>query len=463
MERAPGDNPTSIAQTLRGRLGQWADRLRKIDYRSFFEIQLEIRPQLQGIPYWTAAAVVGLVAVVYSGLFSSAIHAAQNGFEQNPYWLFATAPLCFFLATWIVERFAPTAGGTGVPQVVHALSLDPLTQKDEIDRYLNLRVALVVAASSLLCVLGAGSLGREGPMVHIAACIFYFVGRQFHRLWPYTEHRSWIVAGGAAGVAAAFNAPLAGVVFVLEELAAQHFSQFKSVVITAAIIGGIVSQWISGRYLFFAYPSMETVPLDSIPWALLVGITCGLFAFPFQRVLRTDFKQFLPKYFHSRLKFAAFMGLVIATLAVFVNPGVIGGGTYVIEDLLFKGEEASWSLIFVRFVGVIFSHLSGCAGGFLAPSLALGAAIGSKLAVLTGYANPTLLVLVGMAAFLSANLRAPFTAWVIVMEMTDRHQAIFPLMVASVAASGTMSFLLERRRTPKEKTPPPAIPPTATP
>ena len=74
-------------------------------------------------------------------------------------------------------------------------------------------------------------------MVHMAACLFYVVGRQFHRLWPYTEHRSWIVAGGAAGIAAAFNAPLAGVVFVLEELAQQHFHQFKTVVISAAIIG----------------------------------------------------------------------------------------------------------------------------------------------------------------------------------------------------------------------------------
>ena len=141
-----------------------------------------------------------------------------------------------------------------MPQVIKALSFDPNSQQKELHSYLSLRVAVVVGLSSILCVLGAGSLGREGPIVHMAACLFYFIGRQFSRIWPYTEHRSWIIAGGAAGVAAAFNAPLAGVVFVLEELAQVHFHQFKTVVISAAIIGGMISQWLSGRYLYFGYP-----------------------------------------------------------------------------------------------------------------------------------------------------------------------------------------------------------------
>jgi H+/Cl- antiporter ClcA len=96
-----------------------------------------------------------------------------------------------------------------------------------------------------------------------------------------------------------------------------------------------------------------------------------------------------------------------------------------------------------NFIGTLVSHLSGIAGGFLAPSLALGAAVGSKVSTLGDYSNHSLLVLVGMSAFLSANLRAPFTAWVVVMEMTDRHEAIFPLMVASLVGYGTMEFLLK--------------------
>lgn len=407
---------------------------------------LRDRPYLQGIPYWTAASAVGLLAVIYSGLFSSSIEMASYILKYHPYWLFIISPVCFFLATWVVEKFAPNAGGIGIPKVIQALQLDSSSQKEEIDSYLNIRVAMMVAASSLLCMLGGGSLGREGPMVHMAACVFYFVGKQFHRLWPYTEHRSWIVAGGAAGIAAAFNAPLAGVVFVLEELAHQHFHQFKTVVISAAIVGGMISQWLSGRYLYFGYPSIGAVPFSSVPWALLVGVLCGLFAYPFNRLVQINWREKLPDYFNTRLSFAIVTGLCVAAIAIFIHPSSVGGGVKVIEDVLLKDEKASWGLIAARFFGTIVSHLSGSAGGFLAPSLALGAAIGSKLSVLVNYPNHGLLVLVGMAAFLSAIIRAPFTAWVIVMEMTDRHQAIFPLMVASLVSHGTLVLIMDRRK-----------------
>ena len=279
-------------------------------------------------------------------------------------------------------------------------------------------------------------------MVHMAACLFYFVGRSLDKYWPYSEHRSFIVAGGAAGIAAAFNAPLAGVIFVLEELAQQHFHQFKTVVISAAIIGGVVSQWLSGHFLYFGYPKLGEVPLSSIPWGILVGVICGLVAMPFHAILHPRFQQRFASVLNTRFRLAVFAGLSAATLAVFVNTGSMGGGISVIQNLLFKeGETATWGLIAGRFIGTLTSHLSGCAGGFLAPSLALGAAIGSKTAVLGAYSNHNLLVLVGMAAFLSAIIRAPFTAWVIVMEMTDRHPAIFPLMVASLISFGTVELV----------------------
>lgn len=420
------------------------DQLKSINYKRVLEIQFEIRPRLRGFPYWTAAVLVGIVAVLYSNAFSQCISLAHRLWETHPYALFIVSPLCFLLATWIVEKYAPAAGGTGVPQVVRALSFDPVTQSKEIDAYLSLRVALVVTVSSLLCMVGAGALGREGPMVHIGACLFYFVGTHFHKFWPYEEHRSWIVAGGAAGIAAAFNAPLAGVVFVLEELAQQHFHLFKTVVISAAIISGMVSQWLSGRYLYFGYPKLGNIGISSVPWAMLVGILCGLFAFPFNWMITIHWREKLPNYFQTRLGFAVFTGLCVAALAIFVNPGTIGGGVAVIENLLFKDQDATWSLIIGRILATTLSHLSGCAGGFLAPSLALGAAIGSKLAVLVSYTDPKLFVMVGMAAFLSAIIGAPFTAWVIVMEMTDSHPAIFPLMVASLMGYATTQFMSKK-------------------
>lgn len=409
-------------------------------------VQLELRPYLKGIPYWTGAVLVGFIAVIYSALFTDCIAFANWVYETNPKLLLILTPLCFVIVTFMVEKIAPAASGTGVPTVVQAMRLDPLTQPAGIHELLRLKVFVVVMLGSLLGVFGGGSLGREGPMVHMGACIFYFAGHLFQRYFGYEEHRSWIVAGAAAGISAAFNAPLAGIVFVLEELAQSHFHAFKSMIITAAIIGGVVSQWLSGRYLFVGFPNLGSVPLSSLPWALGLGILCGLLAFPFHRLLRDDVRVFFQKYIKTRFGIAVVSGLGVALLTIYVSPKVQGGGVALVSELLFdQSQHADWRVIVGRFFGTLLSHISGCVGGFLAPSLALGGAIGSQFADLTGYPNHNLLVMVGMSAFLSAIIGAPFTAWVIVMEITGSHAATFPLMLASLVSAGTMKGILDRK------------------
>lgn len=438
------------------------DQIRTGAWRATLSLQLEVSPYLQAVPYVLAAIFVGFVAVAYSAAFSGAVGVMQKLHGEHPYLLFFTSPFCFVAAAFIVERFAPNAGGTGIPQVSRALTFDPQTQDHEIFEILNLRVAFVVAASSILAILGCGSLGREGPMVHIAACLFFITGRLFQRLWPRFEHRSWIVAGAAAGIAAAFNAPLAGVVFVLEELSQQHFHRFKTVVLWAAIVAGVVSQAVSGRYLFLGYPRIGDVPFSSLPWAVLVGLVMGAVAFPFHLLISPRVQGRFKGYFHTKAAIAFTVGLLCAALSFFLHPANLGGGIHEINELLFDGKRADWSLILSRFIGTTLSAVPGTAGGFLAPSLALGAAIGSKIADLTQYASHNLLVMVGMSAGLSAVIGAPFTAWVIVMEMTDRHSAIFPLMVASLTSYATVRWLNEgSRKAPPAGAPASPVEPTA--
>lgn len=422
---------------------------------------LEQRPFLEGLPYWVGGFLVGCVAIAYSAGFGGSIDLYYKVMETHKYLPFIFSPVCLVLATWVVQKFAPEAGGTGIPPVLNAVRKEWPNDSVEIHRSMRMKVALVVVISSLLCVLGGGALGREGPMVHISACLFYFVGISLAPFFTFGDHRSWLIAGGAAGVAAAFNAPLAGVVFVLEELAQQHFHRFKTAVITAAIVGGITSQWISGRYLFMGYPRIGVVEFSAIPWAILIGVLCALIALPFHRLLSREFQETMSKYLYlsSRIRTAIFTGLLIAAMTVFLDKRIAGGGIGLIQELLFNDGQVTWAVIGGRFVSTILAHLTGCAGGFLAPSLALGASIGSKLAELVGYVNPTLFVIVGMSAFLSAVIRAPFTAWVIVMEMTDRHSAIFPLMIASMVSYGTVNFFQQR----KSKTPPDETPTAPTP
>lgn len=410
-------------------------------------------PYFEGVPYWVAAAVVALVAVGYTHAFELSVELARWFYTHEQYALFIWSPACFVLASWLVKRFAPAAGGSGVPQVARAIEQEEHTSQ-QVEQTLSIKVAAVVIASSLLCMMGAGSLGREGPMIHIAACIFFVTGRSLSRWWPVQEHRSWIIAGGAAGVAAAFNAPLAGVVFALEELAEQHFKQFKTFLITSAIVAGAIAQWLSGKYLYFGYPAVGSINGWSLPWAAFIGVLAGVIALPFHKAVAKKNLDRITVAVETRLAIRRFRlsiafvcGLAMAAMAIFVDKRSIGGGLDVVGDLLLTRTvvEISFSLFIARFLGTIVSHVSGVAGGFLGPSLAIGAITGALLDQWTGFGNHHLSVMIGMAAVLSATARAPFTAWVIVMEMTDRHSVIFPLMIAAVVSSTIATWPLRRR------------------
>ncbi len=415
------------------------------NYKRALRFQLQIRPYLHGVPYWVAAVIVGLVAVLYSHAFNAMIDLSQRVALENRYVFLGIAPFAFILSSVLVARLGPAAGGSGIPSVLRALSLENTSTSGEVRELLGMKVAGICILSSLLVILGGAGLGREGPMVQIAACIFYFIGQQFRKIWPTDEHRSWIVAGGAAGLAAAFNTPLAGIVFVLEELAQQHFHQFKTVIISAVIIAGMISQWLFGRYLFLGYPLVGSIGINVFPAVIAVGILCGVAAGLFERILTVARSKTAGLLNSHRILFSGSIGLLAAGLVLLLGSQTIGGGVNLMEHLLFQEiPPAGWKIVLSRFIGPIVATLSGCSGGFLAPSLSLGAVIGSKFSALVMPNDHNLLVLVGMAGALSAISRAPFTALVIVMEMTDRHSIIFPLMIASLISQATVRAIAGR-------------------
>jgi H+/Cl- antiporter ClcA len=431
-------------------LSELTQRLKHLDFRALGDF-LQIRPGLQWLPYALGALVVGFTAVFYSTAFQRAITSAQAMADSNPLLFLVTAPMFFLVSAWLVARFAPSAGGLGVPTVIAALESADASAASNAMRP---KVALIVILSSIMAILGGSALGREGPMVLIAACLFSAVGHAFRRVWPEHDSRSWIVAGGAAGLAAAFQTPLAGVVFVLEELAQKHYREFKTYVMSAIVVAGLIAQWLYGRYLFLGYAKVDSVPPSTVGWAIVVAVGCGSLVFAFFLARRRLGRALRSRLGDNYFVRAAAIGGAVGLLAV-VEPRTIGGGIGTVESLLFGNEHPPLLVPFVtRFFSTVLSHLSGVAGGFLAPALSLGAMFGSAVSRAFGVGHHNLLVLCGMAAFLGAMNRAPFTALVVVMEMTDGHAAIFPLMLSAVVGNATLSLLLKdaaRRNAPLER------------
>ncbi len=201
------------------------------------------------------------------------------------------------------------------------------------------------------------------------------------------------------------------------------------------IVAGLVAQWMLGPYLYFGYPKIAVTTMRFLPWAVLVGVLTGVAGALFGNLLFLvgEVGRGLP--FGKRGGLVAGVGIAMVTLAYLAGSDVMGGGTELISKLLFQdNKDLSWGLVVGRFVGPVITALSGCAGGVFAPSLAAGAVMGAKMALLAPQ-HANLLIMLGMSGFLSGVSRAPFTSFVLVLEMTDRHSAIFPMMVTALTAS----------------------------
>jgi H+/Cl- antiporter ClcA len=393
---------------------------------------LSRHPALQASVYWIAATASGLVAVMYSECFEIAADLCTYLLKHYPWLLFSIGPFSFVLSRYLVVRFAPAAAGSGIPHVMAASTVDP----PYCDKWVGFRVGVVKILSSLAALIGGGVLGREGPTIQISAGIFYSLGKRFRHIWPSLNHQSLLIAGGAAGIAAAFNTPLGGIVYAIEELSHRNFHRFKTMLISAVIISGMVAQGLHGPYLYFGFPRMPLVTASLLPWAVAIGFFVGLMGAIFGKLLRRIGRTVDKWETKGRYWLAFAMGIILPVCAWWAGPEMLSGGSDLIRRLLFdEQKDLSWAIVVARFVAPLATYATGVAGGIFAPSLAAGAAIGTKIALLSGPQNANFIILLSMIAFLSGVTRAPFTAFVLVMEMTDRHSAIFAMMASGLVAS----------------------------
>ena len=413
-------------------------------------INQEIRTiTLQAVPFWIASLLTGIVAVGYEKLFSAFERAGKLLVEDAPWAVFMTTPAFFLLSWWLVDRYAPAARGSGIPQLMASIELANPRQDERVDRILGLRIAFVKIVSSLSLLLGQGAIGREGPTLQISASLFRFVNRILPDYWPKVSKRIMLVTGGASGLAAAFNTPLGGIVFVVEELTKTHITYFRTAVFASVIIAGMTAQALLGPYLYLGYPKITPVGISFVGVVLLAGALAGWAGATLARLLLVvaSWKNTFVHNRQQQIFFVAGVGLLFATMIYLAGPEAGGSGKDMMNHLLFSDSKSTeWYDFPTRFLGPILSYHSGGAGGIFATSLSAGATLGAGLAALLGLAttNYNLVILVSMVGFLTGVTRSPFTSAILVLEMTDRHGAIFYLLLAAMIAN-LAGYLVDRK------------------
>jgi len=417
--------------------------------RSFDRIRNENlkRNALQAIPFWIASVITGLVAVLYTKLFVAAESITTLVFNRHAWMLFILSPVCFVLAWWLVKRFAPYARGSGIPQVSAAIEISTPRTSKIIDKLLSFKVIFIKVLSSLVMAMGGGAIGREGPTIQIAASIYKIVYQVLPKWWPRIAKRNMMITGAAAGLAAAFNTPLGGIVFAIEELTKTHFSYFKTAIFSSVIIAGLSAQALLGPYLYVGYPKIDKLSAFIFLGVALVALIAGALGSGMSKLILFIFAWKAKfKFQHHHVLYVIACALVLVCMAFFISSDALGSGKDIMERTLFTSNKySSWYTPLLRIAGPLVSFTTGAAGGIFAPALGAGASVGSLVAgwFKVGDSDANMLILAGMVSFLTGVTRSPFTSVILVLEMTDRNNVIFHLILAGMVAS-LVSVLIDK-------------------
>lgn len=395
-----------------------------------------------------AASLVGIVAVLYNEAFLYGATFAQKMFIQNPKYIFFIAPPLFFISAYLCRKFAPKAFGNGTHNVLSALKMmsDPVNNT-KVTELLSLRIIIITIISSIVCVAGYGALGREGPIVQIGASIFLLIGQRMKRLYPNLDLGAWVIAGSAAGLAAVFNAPLAGIIFITEELSytysGRRLGWFQLNAFFAVIVAEFISNKMTKNYSILNFQAIEfDFALGVCVGLLLSSLICAISAWLMQKAMSvfTRWCTSFPKNIWYLLPI--FCGILVASIGFIVGSNSFGPGIFMIQEVLQSSHHVlSVEGLLGRFISIIAAVLGGCAGGILLPSLALGANIGSIVGSLLPLLDLRIFVVAGMASFLGALIQAPLTAAILVLEITGQRDLVLPLIASAVFASWTLKKL----------------------
>jgi H+/Cl- antiporter ClcA len=465
----PGDDIPPRSKRLRDWSGNQVTRLRRRQaaYRHLW---------LGRLIFWGGAVGIGFLGVLFAKLVDGAVHQLRQITEIYPYWPFIIAPLGGALIAWLTRRYFPGAEGSGIPQVMAEMARHGERHKPT-HPLLSLRIVFGKIALGAGALFSGFSMGREGPMVQVGAGLMHAIGERLPRRLQ-VDRRHLLAAGGAAGIAAAFNTPLAGILFAIEELSRGLADRMSGLIITAIVIAGVVTQAYFGNYTYFGWLDITKVETPHNPGMLLaVALLCGVAGGLFARLLisTSELPGRLGAWRRTHpVRFAAGCGLALATLGWATGGISFGTGYDEAKLLLDHSAPMPWHYGLDRFAATVVSFASGVPGGIFAPSLSIGAGLGQNLHDLNEMAGgggylPGMTSLLCMAGFLAAVTQTPITAFVIVMEMVSGYGLVLDLMVVTLLASGvsrtfcpplyrTLAARYLRPFAPKPQNPPPTPP-----
>jgi H+/Cl- antiporter ClcA len=398
--------------------------------------------------FWGGAILVGVVAALFALLGEQGDYFFRGIYRQNPWLSFVITPVGLMLIIWLTRKFFAGAEGSGIPQTL--IAIEGRGGRELAEQLLSFRIAIGKVLLTLMGLFSGASIGREGPTVHLGAAIMYSLGRYVHLPASYLE-RGLIMTGGGAGIAAAFNTPIAGIIFAIEEMARSFDRRNSAMILLGVILAGMTAIYVhQDNYNYYG-----TSPVDlDFSWVWLGVIVCGvvggLLGGGFSYMLINGSRKLRPLVQQHYLLVAGGCGLIIALIGVLSGGHAFGTGYLEAKQIVSCtgtdscAVETGMMYPVYKILATVASYLSGIPGGIFAPSLASGAGIGSDLAALFPPELASTIVILGMVGYFSGVVQTPITAFVIVMEMTNNQDLVLALMATSLIASGASKLVCRK-------------------
>ena len=398
--------------------------------------------------FWGGAVLVGIVAAIFALLGETGDLFFRALYAQNPWLSFVVTPAGFILIVWLTRKYFPGAEGSGIPQTL--IAIEGRGGKVLAEQLLSFRIAVGKVVLTVMGLFSGASIGREGPTVHLGAAIMYSLGRYVHLPARYLE-RGLIMTGGGAGIAAAFNTPIAGIVFAIEEMARSFDRRNSSMILIGVILAGMTAIYVHQDNYNYYGSSPADIDFGWVWLGVLVcGVIGGLLGGGFSYVLINGSRKLRPLVQRHYLLVAGVCGVILALIGVLSDGQAFGTGYLEARQIVTcTGTdtcpvETGPMYAVYKLLATIVSYLSGIPGGIFAPSLASGAGLGSDLATLFPPELASTIVILGMVGYFSGVVQTPITAFVIVMEMTDNQDLVLALMATSLIASGASKLVCRK-------------------
>ena len=389
------------------------------------------------VVFWSGAVAIGLASAGFAKAAAYVDHLFHEEVVSRSIWLpLIVTPVGLVLVAWITRNYLRGTEGSGIPQAIAALQSRHEPHRGAL---LSFRIAIGKIVLTLIGLISGASIGREGTTVHVGAAIMFSIGRFAH--FPRHDiERGLILAGSAAGISAAFNTPLAGILFAIEEMSKSFEEQTSGTLLVAVMISGVMALAVLGNYSYFGTAEATMGQLYDWIAVPVVGVAGGALGGLMGQILVTGNRRLRPVMATHPLLVAAACGLVVAVAGVLSGGSVFGTG-YDAAKHIIDGGQSSYAYPFLKMLATVASYLSGIPGGIFAPSLSAGAGLGNVLSPILPGVAPTIVVILAMVAFFSGVVGTPITAFVIVMEMTSNQTMLLPLMATSFIAFGVSRII----------------------